>query len=85
MNNTNLVRTTTYFDPTLLNMAKKQAIDEGKSLYEVINEALRKRLGVKALIKTRDITRHVSYKNIFPTFKLGLGRKKIKRSDAYNL
>lgn len=85
MTNTNLIRTTTYFDPTLLNMAKKQAIDEGKSLYEVINEALKRLLGVKSIVKAGDITKPFSYKDVFPTFKLGLGNKKIKRADAYNL
>lgn len=85
MSDTNLVRTTTYFDPTLLNLAKKQAIDEGKNLYEVINEALGKLLGVKGLTKTGVATKHFRYNDIFPTFKLGLGRKRIKRTDAYNL
>lgn len=82
--NTNLVRTTTYFDPTLLNLAKKHAIDEGKSLYEIINEALQKLLNQQqTIIQVKTAT----FENIktFPTYKLGLKKKVLKRSDAYDL
>lgn len=80
----NLVRTTTYFDPDLLNLAKKQAIDEGKSLYEVINEALRNLLN-KEKASIQEITTISQYKKLIPTYKLGLKKKVIKRNDAYEL
>jgi hypothetical protein len=79
-----LVRTTTYFDPRLLNLAKKQAIDEGKSLYEIINHALQKLLEQKTTVVQKTILAF-DYKQIFPTYKLGLRKRAVKRSDAYEV
>mgnify|MGYP001563305662 CR=1 FL=1 len=82
---TNLVRTTTYFDPNLLNRAKKQAIDEGKSLYELINEALQQKLLNKQMGTMRTTINRLNLSKIFPTYKLGLMSARIRRSDAYEL
>lgn len=83
--NTNLIRTTTYFDQTLLNLAKKQAIDEGKKFYQIVNEALVKTLKEKMIVETVTKIKTIEYKKLFPTFSLGLGKKKISRNDAYEL
>jgi len=77
-----LVRTTTYFDPNLLNLAKKRAIDEGKSLYELINEGLKIRLNLSP--KKNKLTKKcLSYEKLFPVYELGSSHKKICRKDAY--
>ena len=83
--NSNLVRTTTYFDQTLLNLAKKQAIDEGKKFYQIVNEALVQKLKEKTIVTTMTKIKTIEYKKLFPTFSLGLGKRKISRSDAYEL
>jgi len=80
--NNQLVRTTTYFDPNLLNLAKKKAIDEGKSLYEIINEGLKIRLNLSTK-KSRLAKKRLSYKKLFPVYELGSPNRKIHRKDAY--
>lgn len=79
-----LVRTTTYFDPTLLNFLKKLAIDQEKSFYEVLNESLKETLGLKTPRKLPTKTGSLRYEEIFgPPLNLGLKKKKITRADAY--
>ena len=80
-----LIRTTTYFDPNLLNRAKKQAIDEGKSLYELINEALQQKLLNKQGGTMQTTVNRLKVNKIFPTYKLGLMSTRVRRSDAYEL
>lgn len=77
----NLVRTTTYFDPKLLNLAKKQAIDEGKSFYEFLNEKLLQ--GMELVIPKRVAPKQKKFvfDKVFKTFPLGF--KNVKREDAY--
>ena len=66
--NTSLIRTTTYFDQTLLNLAKKQAIDEGKKFYQIINEALVKILKEKTIVKTMAKIKTIEYEKLFSHF-----------------
>lgn len=79
---TNLVRTTTYFDPDLLIRLKKMAIDEDKRFYEFLNEKLE-----QALMDKKPTTKKQEEPFIFTkkysTFNLGLKKKKLTRADAY--
>lgn len=81
---TGLVRTTTYFDENLLAYAKKMAIDEGKSLYEVLNEKLSKAFGLTVVKAKTTSTKKLSYEELFgPPFKSGLLKKHLTRADYY--
>jgi len=79
---TTLVRTTTYFDPDLLIRLKKMAIDEDKRFYELINEKLEQ--AITAPPSGAPTTQKpFSYTQKYSTFALGLKKKKLRRSDAY--
>lgn len=79
-----LVRTTTYFDPDLLDYIKRVAIDEKKTIYEVINTKLGSVLGVRpAAITAKTVKKPFNFRNVFGTFDLGLRKQKINRADAY--
>lgn len=79
---TPLVRTTTYFNPDLLMRLKKMAIDEDKRFYELLNEKLEQAI---ITIKHEPVapTKSFSFTQKYSTFALGLKKKKIHRSDAY--
>lgn len=80
----NLVRTTTYFDPYLLDYIKRMAVDEKKTIYEVINTKLGSALGVQpAAITAETAQKPFSFRKVFGTFDLGLRKQKITRADAY--
>lgn len=80
----NLVRTTTYFDPALYVMAKKQALDEGKKFYEFLNDKLADGLGVKVPFKKNVPPQKIDLVKLFgPPFSMGLGKKKLTRADYY--
>ena len=77
-----LVRTTTYFDPELLTRLKKMAIDEDKRFYELINEKLEQAITTPP---NESITpqKPFFYTQKYSTFALGLKKKSLRRSDAY--
>lgn len=79
------MRTTTYFDEALLAHAKKLAIDERKSLYEVLNEKLSEALGVVvARTQSTSLPQKFSLDKTFgPPFKLGLKNRHLTRADYY--
>lgn len=79
---TTLVRTTTYFDPDLLVRLKKMAIDEDKRFYELLNEKLEQAI---TTIQHEPATpiKPFSFTQKYGAFALGLKKKKIHRSDAY--
>lgn len=78
----NLVRTTTYIENDVLNLAKKKAIDENKTFYELINEALKIKLSIP--ITNKNLKREpLHYEKLFPTYNMGSRKRKIRRIDAY--
>lgn len=79
-----LVRTTTYFDESLLTQAKRLALDQQKSLYKVLNEKLGEALGIKPLAGMGKFPRTINLEEVFgPPFNLGLKKKKFVRADYY--
>jgi hypothetical protein len=82
---TGLVRTTTYFDANLLARAKKRAIDEQKSLYELLNEAVVRLLAaVPYKASPTVLPQKFSLDKVFgPPFKSGLKKKFLTRADYY--
>lgn len=77
----NLVRTTTYFDPYILDYIKRMAVDQNKTIYEVINAKLGSALGVQPVAITAQ--KSFNFRKVFGTFDLGLRKQKITRADAY--
>lgn len=80
--NNSLVRTTTYIESNILNLAKKKAIDENKSFYQLVNEALKIRLSVPINSK-KPKRKPLVYEKVFPTYNMGSAKRKIRRIDAY--
>ncbi len=79
----NYVRTTTYFEPTLLNIARKQAIDEEMSFYEYLNQKLREAI---LNIKPMPIIsgRKPTYEELFGAPLGGkLKKQNLTRADYY--
>ncbi|MBI3576903.1 hypothetical protein HY086_02620 [Candidatus Gottesmanbacteria bacterium] len=79
----NLIRTTTYFDPGILMMLKKQAIDERRPFYAVMNDTLGSKVPGFKRHARKATQKKWRYEDVFSTFDLGLKRRKIRRSDAY--
>lgn len=80
----NLVRTTTYFDPQILDQLKTAAIDSDKSFYEVLNEKLAKGLGMHFATKSQVVHKKINFEEVFGTFDLGCRDKIFTRADAYD-
>lgn len=81
----NMIRTTTYYDASLLRQAKKMAIDEGKNLYEVLNQGLRLLIQSTNTASAKGVPqKKPSYRDLVgPPLNLGLKKKIITRADAY--
>ncbi len=81
----NLIRTTTYFDPDLYQIARKQAISEGKKFYEFVNDKLAAGMGFKfSPLKKTALKTKIDLDELFgPPFSMGLGKKKLTRADYY--
>ena len=78
-----MTRTTTYFDKKILHLAKKEAIDKGMTLYQVLNEKLGKSFGVNPSSKSVKIRPGFRFEDVFGTFDLGLRKQKLTRADYY--
>lgn len=79
----NLVRTTTYIEPQLLNWAKKKAIDEGMSFYELVNQALR-RMFMNWEPVVADKLESAKYEDIFGApLNFRLNKRRLTRADYY--
>lgn len=80
----NYVRATTYFDPTILNIAKKQAIDKNVSFYEYLNQKLR-----EVILNTKPLpvisSRKLTYEELFgPPLGGKLKKQNLTRADYYS-
>jgi hypothetical protein len=74
---TQLAKTTVYFEKPLLYMAKKRALEEGKSLRQVLKEALTKYLGLTLTpIKKTQIK--------FGGYELGEMKGRLDRREIYD-
>ncbi|OGK08836.1 hypothetical protein A2767_07145 [Candidatus Roizmanbacteria bacterium RIFCSPHIGHO2_01_FULL_35_10] len=73
---TQTVKTTVEINPDLLYMAKIKALKENKSLKEIINESLKKELGIKTKIKKTKPVQIGGY-------NLGGIKGSLRREDIY--
>lgn len=71
-----LTKTTVYLDKYLLFLSKKRALEEGKTLKQVIKEALGKHLGIT-------LAKAPSKKINFGGYDLGKIKGKLTRQEIY--
>lgn len=70
------VRTTIELDKELLKKAKQKAIEEDKSLRQVVNEVLKKEFGLKTERKNKP-------KFEFRTYNMGVVKLPLTREEIY--
>ena len=79
----NLIRTTTYFDLDILMTLKRQAVDERRPFYAVMNDALGKKVQGATQHALKVTQKKWRYEDVFGTFDLSLRKKKLTRADFY--
>ncbi len=81
-----LVRTTTYFDQNIFNLAKRQALEKGVSFYEFINSQLAKAMNVKTYSDSHPkMKKPFKLEDVFgPPLKLHLKKHRLTRADYYD-
>lgn len=80
----NLVRTTTYFDEDLLNLAKTTAVNARTPFYKVLNQKLSEGFKLAGNEAKGNLTKSkFKFEDVFTVVNMGLGKKKVKRSWAY--
>lgn len=80
----NLVRLTSYYPEDLVATAKRLALDQKRSLYEVLSEALRHYIYSSPQTAKND--KPFKLEDYFgPPFKAGVKKKNLTRKDFYDL
>lgn len=79
----NLVKATIYFEQSVLYMEKIKALNQKRPLYKVVNEDLKAANLTVSSKKKSLTTKPFKFEEVFGTFNLGLGKRKFKRSWAY--
>lgn len=77
-----LTRTTIQIEEELLKEAKKRAIDEAKTLRELIKEALEEKLG-KPKKRAKRKRKNLRFEDIFEAWDLGGIKGRLSREEIY--
>lgn len=81
-----LIRTTIYFEEPVLRTAKITAVYKRKPLYKIVNEELKKAFGLTGAKQNGEETvskKGFHFEDLFIVKDMGLGKRKVKRTWAY--